>query len=348
MSLARRPSSKARPACHTRATWVRGFTLVELMIGLLLGVIVLFALVTLFVNNSRMRREIDQASQQIENGRYALDLLRDDLHLSGYYGNAVPQQGYMVATATLPSECATTVAGLQFVAPPAALQWPVPVFGIAAGDTVPACVSAATGGHKAGTDILVVRRTSTVPSAALTGTKIYVQASGCKTELEQHKDFVVDTGANAGTFVRNKRSCAAVADIYELQTRIYYISNETIPTLRLLTISGTSSTNEALVQGIEDLRIEYGRDDVANDGAPDSFRKCLSTVDPCVAADWANTMAVRINLLARNLATGVGYTDSKTYDLGAGVVVGPFNDNYKRHAYTAVMRLMNPAGRREI
>jgi type IV pilus assembly protein PilW len=118
--------------------------------------------------------------------------------------------------------------------------------------------------------------------------------------------------------------------------------------LRLLTISGTASTNEALVQGIEDLRIEYGRDDVGNDGAPDSFRKCLSTVDPCVAADWANTMAVRVNLLARNLATGVGYTDSKTYDLGAGVVVGPFNDHYKRHAYTAVMRLMNPAGRREI
>jgi len=326
----------------------RGFTLIEVMVGLVLGVIVLFALCTLFVNNSRVRREVDQASQQIENGRYALDLLRDDLHLSGYFGDAVPQKGYTVATATIPSPCATDVAGLQFVAPPAALQWPVPVFGVATADAVPACVSGAAGGHKAGTDILVVRRTSTVPAAALDATKIYVQASGCKSELEQHKDLVIDTGANAGTFVRNKRGCAAVADIYEFQTRIYYVSNETIPTLRLLTISGTSSTNEALVQGIEDLRFEFGRDNVGNDGAPDSFRKCLSTVDPCVAADWANTMAVRINLLARNLATGNGYTDSKTYALGAGIVVGPFNDHYKRHAYTAVMRLMNPAGRREI
>ena len=130
-----------------------------------LGVIVLFALVTLFVNNSRMRRETDQASQQIENGRYALDLLRDDLHLSGYYGDSVPQTGYTVATATIPDMCATTVAGLQFVAPPAALQWPVPVFGIAGGDAVPTCVSSATGGQKAGTDILVVRRTSTLPTA---------------------------------------------------------------------------------------------------------------------------------------------------------------------------------------
>ena len=39
---------------------------------------------------------------------------------------------------------------------------------------------------------------------------------------------------------------------------------------------------------------------------------------------------------------------TKTYDLGAGIVVGPFNDHYKRHAYTSVVRLMNPAGRREL
>ncbi len=335
-----RPRPGARPG---------GFTLIEMMVGMALGVIVLFALVTLFVNNSRMRRETDQASQQIENGRYALDLLRDDLHLAGYYGDSVPQLGYTVATATIPSICATTIAGLQFVAPPAALQWPVPLFGIAGGDAVPACVSSATGGQKAGTDILVVRRTSTLPTTGgLTATKVYIQATGCKTDLDQHKDFAIDVGANAGTFTKTKKDCTTAADIYELQTRIYYVSNETIPTLRMLTISGTSSTNEPVVQGIEDMRVEYGRDNVGNDGAPDAFRKCLSTADVCVATDWANMMAVRVNLLARNLATGVGYTDSKTYALGAGIVVGPFDDHYKRHAYTAVVRLMNPAGRREL
>ena len=66
MSSVRKPSPSARRALRRPATWTRGFTLVELMIGLVLGIIVLFALVTLFVNNSRMRREIDQASQQIE------------------------------------------------------------------------------------------------------------------------------------------------------------------------------------------------------------------------------------------------------------------------------------------
>jgi len=331
-----------------RPVVARGFTLIEMLVGLTIGVIVLFALVTLFTNNSRTRGEIDQASQQIENGRYALDLLRDDLHLAGYYGDVVPQQGFTVATAQIPSICATDVAGLQIVSPPAALQWPVPVFGIAGGDSVPSCVSSATGGQKAGTDILVVRRTRTIPTTGgLTAGKVYVQASGCQNELDQHKDFVVDVGANAATFVRQKRGCATAADIYEFQTRIYYVSNETIPTLRLLTISGSSSTNEPLVQGVEDMRIEYGLDNLGSDGAPDAFRKCLSTSDPCAATDWANMMAVRVYVLARNLASGTGYTDTKTYPMGSGIVVGPFNDKYKRHAYTGAVRLMNPAGRRE-
>jgi len=337
-----------------RPVRARGFTLIELLVGLTLGVLVLFALVTLFANNSRMRREIDQASQQIENGRYALDLLRDDLHLAGYYGDVVPQQGFTAATATIPSPCAETVADLWIVPPPAALAWPVPIFGVAGGDLVPPCVSTATlleKGHKAGTDILVVRRTSSLPTTGgLTGTKVYLQAAGCKTNLEQHKDFVVDVGANPGTFALTKKGCASAGDIYEFQTRIYYVSNETIPTLRLLTISGTSKTNEPLVEGIEDMRVEYGRDSVGSDGMADEFRKCLSTVesDKCLAPDWANMAAVRVHLLARNIASGVGYTDTKTYTLGAGNIVSPQYDHFKRHVYSAVVRLMNPAGRREL
>jgi type IV pilus assembly protein PilW len=338
-----------RPSKEPRRSGWRGFTLIELLVGLTLGVMVLFALVTLFVDTSRTRRQVDQSSQQVENGRYALDLLRDDLHLAGYYGGLVPYQGYQLAAAAAPSVCATDVAGLHFISPPAALQWPVPLFGVSAGDPVPACVAAATGGVKPGTDILVVRRTRTAPVVgAPDAAQLYVQPSGCKNDLEQHRDFVVDVGANAGAFTRTKRGCTTLADLYEIQTRIYYVSNETIPTLRLLTISGTSSTNEPLVQGVDDMRVEYGLDNASSDGAADAFRKCLSTTDPCSAADWANTVAVRVYLLARNLAPEGGYTDTKKYVMGTDVVTGPFNDRYKRHAYTAVIRLMNPAGRREL
>jgi type IV pilus assembly protein PilW len=329
----------------------RGFSLIELMVGLFIGGLVLFAMTVLFANNSRARAQIDQSTQQIENGRYALDVLRDDLHLAGYYGEVAPQQGYLPASGATSDPCATALGtaatNVQFNLSP--LQWPVPVYGIASGDTAPTCVT--TPGRKAGTDILVVRRTKTIPTAiaSLDANKIYVQASGCNDELKQHKDFARDSGSNAGTFVLKKKGCGATSDVYELQTRIYYVSDETIPTLRVLTLSGTTSTNEPLVEGIQDMRVEYGRD-TDGDGAADEYRKCLATgagADPCTAVQWANMMAVRIFLLARNLNATSGYSDAKTYTLGTGVTVGPFGDAYKRHDYTAVVRLMNPAGTRE-
>jgi type IV pilus assembly protein PilW len=341
-------SSESRPAIGQH-----GFSLIELMVGLFIGGVVLFAMTVLFANNSRARAQIDLSTQQIENGRYALDVLRDDLHLAGYYGDVLPQQGYVAASAQLSDPCATALGtattNVQFNLSP--LQWPVPLYGVAAGDTTPTCVTSP--GRKAGTDILVVRRTKTIPTASgsLTANKIYLQASGCNDELKQHKDFVRDTGTNATTFTLHKRGnpCNAVSDIYELQTRIYYISDETTPTLRVLTVAGGTSTNEPLVEGIEDMRIEYGHD-TDGDGAADEYRKCATTggtPDPCSATDWANMVSTRIYLLARNLAVTGGYSDSKTYTLGTGVTVGPFNDGYKRHEYTAVIRLMNPAGTRE-
>jgi type IV pilus assembly protein PilW len=198
---------------------------------------------------------------------------------------------------------------------------------------------------------LVIRRTKSIPTAiaSLDANKIYVQASGCNDELKQHKDFARGLGSPSSTFALHKKGCAAVSDIYEFETRIYYVSDETIPTLRLLTLSGSTSTNEPLVEGIEDMRVEYGRD-TNNDGAADEYRKCLVTgagADPCTAVEWANMMAARIYLLARNLNATSGYSDTKTYTLGTGVTVGPFLDEYKRHEYTAVLRLMNPAGTRE-
>lgn len=324
----------------------RGFTLVELMVGLVLSLIVMFALTVLFANNSRTRAQIDRSTQQIENGRYALDQLRDDLHLAGYYGDVAPQQGFVPTSATIPDICASSLTGVQFDLSP--LKWPVPVFGYAAGDAEPVCI--ATPGRKADTDILVIRRTKTGPTAtaALDATRIYLQASGCKDELTQHKDFGRALGTGAAAFPLHKRGCTATADVYEYETKIYYISDEAVPTLRLLTISGGSSINESLVEGIENMQVQYGRD-TNGDGAPDEYRRCLGTgagADPCSALEWANMMTVRIDLLARDIAATPGYSDAKTYSLGASTA-GPFNDSYRRHVYTAVVRLMNPAGTRE-
>jgi hypothetical protein len=111
-------------------------------------------------------------------------------------------------------------------------------------------------GTRAGTDILVVRRTKSIPTAigSLVGGSIYVQASGCNAELQQlhTKDLVVGLGSGgAGAFVLHKRDCVNTAEVFEFQTRIYYISR-TRRFRRHACSPGATSTNE-LVEGIEDM-----------------------------------------------------------------------------------------------
>ncbi len=56
---------------------------------------------------------------------------------------------------------------------------------------------------------------------------------------------------------------------------------------------------------------------------------------------------MRVNLLARNIDTSPNYVDTKTYTLGLGARGAPLtvtpNNNYHRHAYTTLVRLVNVA-----
>src|SRR5438477_373146 len=89
----------------------RGFSLIELMVGIVLGLLLLIGLTTMFVASSRSFSETERASRQIENGRYALDLLSEDIRHAGFFGEAssfgTPPVG------APPDPCSTTLAALQ-------------------------------------------------------------------------------------------------------------------------------------------------------------------------------------------------------------------------------------------
>jgi type IV pilus assembly protein PilW len=63
-----------------------GLSLVELMIAIAIGLVIMAALTTLFAHSSRTREELERNSRQIENGRFALELVSSDLRLAGFYG----------------------------------------------------------------------------------------------------------------------------------------------------------------------------------------------------------------------------------------------------------------------
>jgi type IV pilus assembly protein PilW len=64
-----------------------------------ISLLVLAALVSVFVNMSRSTNEMAKANSMIENGRFAVELLQDDLVHAGYWGGYVPQFDNLSSTA---------------------------------------------------------------------------------------------------------------------------------------------------------------------------------------------------------------------------------------------------------
>jgi type IV pilus assembly protein PilW len=326
-----------------------GFSLVELMVALVLGMLLLVGLATLFANTSVARGEIDKAGRQIENGRFALQTLSDDVRDAGYYGPLNEAPG---VPGGVPNPCLFNATDLG-----------IPLQGYV-DNTGLACLQGAAVGYKAGTGILVVRRASTaLPAPGFAAGEYNIQVSGCAGDPAP---YTVSTAASALTLHANSASApgckpltsAPVADIAPLYVRIYYVSTcsdtdcsaagaDSVPTLKRIDVKPAgASTPVPVVDGIENIQFDYGLDGVLVDGAPESYTD--TATPPTTPADWGNVMAVRIYVLSRNIDPTGTYTDAKTYALGTVSVTPTGADlKFKRHAYSELVRLNNPAGRRE-
>ena len=326
---------------------MKGFSLVELMVSLAIGLVLVAGLATLFADSSRTGAEIDKSMRQIENGRYAADLLSENVGIAGYYGELV-RDGLTVATPAVADLCSTAIASLGWNN--AALTIPVAVTGLTA--TQAAALSCLSD-YKTGTAALVLRHvnTSTAVAGASTNASAYLQTSRCSTDSTATK-FVFSTASTDFT-LRGFNCGTTVNAVRRYVVRIYYIAScnecggiDTIPTLKRVELVGNQMVVSPLVEGIEEVTFDYGFD-TNNDGGPEIYRSGLSGVAAAADNDWNNVVGIRMQLLSRTTETSTGFVDGKTYNMGLTGTRGPFNDAYKRRAYTVTVRINNVAGPRE-
>lgn len=354
----------------------RGISLLEIMIALSLGAFMLIGIISLVGSVSATRTTLARTSEQIEGGRYALQLFAEDVALAGFYGRYHPGVG--TATYTMPDPCAdgSTVAALGFVASPVSM--PVAIAGFAGGTTLPSCISGESA--VANSEVLVIHRVEPNP-VAVTGigasnTTPYLQISGCTTDAT---NFVFSKVAT--DLVHSQNDCSTVAEAWPYSVRSYFIadcddcsgSGDGRPTLKLREYRDGVTTTRSLVDGVVDMHFSYGLDledgfgtvpAGSPDGSPDCYvdnpgvttapASCSATGWSTVAAEnWQNVVAVRVSLLLRGLEPSLASADSKTYDLGRvdgsgdPVRAGPFNDLYKRQVFSSVITIPNVAGPRE-
>jgi len=323
-----------------------GLSLVELMVSMVIGLMLVTGLVTLVGNSNQNFQELTRTSQQLENGRYAWQVLRDEMRLAGFYGElfAIPDPGAALPDPCAVNDVATQTAGLPF-----------PLQGYDAPAATPlSCIAAAD--FSTGTDVLVVRRasTDTTQRAGL----LHIQSTprgytlAALPDADDPEAPALDSVFNQTWLAYNPANPISATNfpppIRPYFVYIYFISpysttaDDGIPTLKRVEVGAAATSVVSLVEGVENMQVAYGLD-TNDDGSPDSY---VTDTTAMTVTDWSNVVAAQVHLLMRNLEPTAGYNDTKTYDLGGTLVEEP-GDSYKRHVYTAAVRLTNPAGRRE-
>lgn len=358
MPVATMPSTllRARPTSWS----LQGYSLIEFMIAITLGMMILAGVTTLFLRNSATRSGLERGFQQNDNGLHALQVLSDELRNAGYLAEFDPK--HLPITAVMPDLCASALSELTS-ALPFATQ------GIDNISTAPPCLPDA----RTASDVVAVRRVATCPvgssgcEAPVAGTA-FLQPSRCNSTTQlasqnRQDHYRFDTDITKLTLLG--RDCTSPAPYYQYRTHVYYVANndkaqDGIPTLKRAELVSGEFAIVSVAQGVEQLQIEYGIDagavaGTALTGAPGVFSanpaiymSCTGTV---CSTYWRNAVAARVHLLVRATSPTMGHIEDKTYVLGnnadgtANLYTPPTKDAYKRRVFSATARLNNVAGR---
>jgi type IV pilus assembly protein PilW len=257
-----------------------GFTLIELMIGLTIGLVILIALSTLFLNTSNTNRELAKMNAIIEHGRFALQLIENDLVHAGFWGTHVPDFDNLALPegvptrddlpSAIPDPCLGTWPTDPIVRQTLQDQLiglPVQAYADPTAATMASCTTMTN--RRPGTHVLLVRHAATcavgdVACEPLVAGRVYIQSSLCPSSTNPPMlQQLADTSAlEASGFDRRRGDCDAsnLAELRQLVSNVYFIRDGAVPTLARIRYDGSGHVAEDLIEGIEDFRVELGID----------------------------------------------------------------------------------------
>lgn len=315
----------------------RGFSLVELMVSMFLGVILSAGFVSTYLGAKRNAVYDEQRARMQESGRYALRLLSRELAMVGFYAGVPSVSG--VVSVSVGEDCShqnwalDTESPLEFVN-----NYP--------GKSVPTSQKATAftcldpDGIMLNTDLLAIKRTASEASlrrgavadglTASTGEVWYFRlASDGSAEWEKLRPIDLLDPSMA---VSSRSYWEAVSKIFFI--RRYSVSqSDHIPTLCMETLAGHRMTLRCLAEGVEDLQFEFGIDTDA-DGVPNQY-KAAPTGD-----EMQYAVVAKIYILLRSISTVPGHKDQNSYALGQKILP-PRHDFYLRRVISSSILLRN-------
>jgi type IV pilus assembly protein PilW len=297
----------------------KGFTLIELMVGMVIGLFLIAGVFTVYINGKESQRAVDDQILMIDNARFALEAIGADLRQAGVWGRVKNDSSRVTGVnVAVTSECAPGWA--------TDIDQPFYVFN----DTDPygaPCINQYSVG-----DIVemryALRDAIEPPASVLQADEVYINS-----DVNQATFFVGNTSP----------AISAAASDYPYVARAYYLSTDSdtvgdgVRSLHRVSLQpGPAVVDELMLAGVDDLQIQIGLDNLpagAPDGVVDTY------VNPANGIDWTAAKSVQIWVVVRSERT---YNNVAPFSANiAGNMVTYPDDGFRRVMASAVVYLRN-------
>jgi type IV pilus assembly protein PilW len=326
----------------------RGFSLVEVMIAMTIGLVISALVATIFASSSATYKAADSQSALQETGRVALENIDRDVQNAGFRGcnsNNVNNSGPLINLITAPTsfvnDLATPLQGYDA----AGAGW---------APALPAEIAGAVPAPTPGSDILVVRLPVGTPmslSAPMATTSSDIPVFSAAGFAANDNAFIADCSQTdafqisgmIGATLRHtvgvntnaafSRAFAEDAIVMRFETHAYYVApssrDPATETSLWMLVDGAAPVE--VVEDVEGLQIQYG-EDTDGDYLVNVYRKAGGV------ANFSAVVSLQVSLLLRGprAAEAQAITDY-VYN---GATVTPA-DRYTRRVYTANIQLRN-------
>ncbi|ELC7282481.1 PilW family protein [Aeromonas veronii] len=318
-----------------------GFTLVEWLISMTMGLFLLAGVFSVFVMSRSSSEDAFDQSELQENGRLAIRLISQDIKWAGFFGAYTGQSTQVGSSLSLStgstilsaSDCLDerSVGSLPSPLGPIRGLW-VSRVSASKGLSGFTCIDA--NDRVANSDVISIKRLVGRPIPASEGldtNRFYMAANSQEARVIKGSETRPLFGANNES------------QVWEYQHYIYYLSQEDgIPVLRkrYLTVNGGSVLiGGAMAEGVEHMVLMYGVDDsLIPDGRIDRY---MST-DQMTTQRWneGRVLGARLFLLIRAARESSRYKNNNSYQLG-NITVNGGGDGYRRLLLESSIALRN-------
>lgn len=314
----------------------RGFTLLEVFIALVIGLVIFAGVLSVFVGMKTTTTETSAYGELQENGRFALSVLSEDLLRQDFWGDytgVIDFASIQPVPAAPIGEC-VGAGGNNGTFPQAAghfrTLWGQTVIGAS-------ILSGCRTDAKLGSDILQLKRVVARPLGLVPG----------NTAPAGSYYFIGNTN-NGNFFAPGTVPNITNARVWQYQHHIYYVIDEAqgtnaVPVLMQGQLAGTLAF-APIIDGIEMIRFEYGIDTesdstVAGYGIVNAYVPAANMTDNLWDNAGSRIISVKIYVLARAIQPDNKYVNKNTYKIGGFNYT--VNDNYRRLLFTSTVSLYN-------